>query len=304
MAPLSYGQIAPNPIIGQSLEYRELEVTLADTGLVGTGVLWDFSNLQSASTHVETITYRLPNTGELGMSPTVNFVEESSDGIVNLYVKDATSIDLFYSVQPGVEHTYTNSRVDFFLPFQGNTTYSDDFGYSYQSNGSTVVTEGTRTWKKTGEGTLKTPSGEYYNVQKVSSTTHLEIFWNGISVMTIEMKGVAFVDAALQKVYVFLQNDDFSGSTMGKFLSNEELITASVSSLTKESDDFHVFPNPARDWVQIANTDVSFSLKNVSGQQILTGVGRTVDLKSLPSGTYFVEVQEENTVQVLRFEKL
>lgn len=70
---------------------------------------------------------------------------------------------------------------------------------------------------------------------------------------------------------------------------------ATVKEDTQEAQQFTLYPNPARDIIQVSGDTQgkhSFKVYNSSGQNIITTTERTINLKGLPSGEYFLGIYD------------
>ncbi|WP_079240958.1 T9SS type A sorting domain-containing protein [Chryseobacterium indologenes] len=96
-----------------------------------------------------------------------------------------------------------------------------------------------------------------------------------------------------------LNNNDWLGLSFGQrrpFTPTEAQLTLGVSSVTKKK--FSVYPNPASDFIQIETTEKlkEVNIYSVTGQKIMTSQVTKIDIHSLNSGVYFVEIKtSENT---------
>ncbi|REC47792.1 T9SS type A sorting domain-containing protein [Chryseobacterium pennipullorum] len=91
-----------------------------------------------------------------------------------------------------------------------------------------------------------------------------------------------------------LNNNDWLGLSFGQrrpFTPIEAESTLGVSSVTKKK--FSIFPNPANDFIQIDTAEKlkEVNIYSVTGQKVMTSQTTKINLQSLQSGTYFVELK-------------
>jgi uncharacterized Fe-S center protein len=65
-------------------------------------------------------------------------------------------------------------------------------------------------------------------------------------------------------------------------------------------DGYQVYPNPASDYVQVSGDFEQLTLLNAKGATIAVTVEKTVSIKSLPAGIYFLKIKGKNRQETVR----
>lgn len=133
--------------------------------------------------------------------------------------------------------------------------------------------------------------------------------WNGIKV-----EGNAYClilpDTKIDNGYFYVYTDNSPLPASKKVLEKEaEKPESNVKGEGKlsASDLFKIYPNPTGDFVNIQTDDeiLSVSIYNASGQRVinLTGKVNKIDVQSIPSGMYLLEIKTKNKVVTEKFIK-
>ncbi|MCD1117939.1 T9SS type A sorting domain-containing protein [Chryseobacterium turcicum] len=96
-----------------------------------------------------------------------------------------------------------------------------------------------------------------------------------------------------------LVNNDWFGLSFGTripFTPNVTNITLSVSDAVKQN--FKIYPNPASNFVIIETQDTikDINIYSISGQKVINTQNKKINIQSLQSGIYFVEIKTEKSV--------
>lgn len=100
---------------------------------------------------------------------------------------------------------------------------------------------------------------------------------------------------------ITLSNNDWFGLSFGTrrpFTPTEANVTLSVSNAVKES--FKIYPNPASDFVVIeTNNDIKdIIIYTISGQKVLNTQDKKINIQSLKSGIYLIEIKTAQSTTV------
>jgi hypothetical protein len=116
---------------------------------------------------------------------------------------------------------------------------------------------------------------------------------------------VYFVQTAQGEVWRLVFTG-FGGSTNGQIVLGKELLATTALTPAKGPALFSVYPNPAVDRVQVEvppamEIPTAWSLWDAMGRQVATGswaFGRTlsVDLSSVPSGCYYLQLAQNSRI--------
>lgn len=103
-----------------------------------------------------------------------------------------------------------------------------------------------------------------------------------------------------------LSNNDWFGLSFGQrrpFTPTEAQLTLGISSVTKKK--FNIYPNPASDFIQIETAEKlkEVNIYSVTGQKIMTSQVTKIDIHSLNSGVYFVEIKTAESATVHKIVK-
>jgi hypothetical protein len=98
---------------------------------------------------------------------------------------------------------------------------------------------------------------------------------------------------------------------MVKFFDNTGNFTTSVNNLAYEDYNIDVFPNPAGQIININFKDNSNNTKHLVvfdllGNEYTSFTGQsntTLNVENLPTGIYFLKVNEGNSMKVIKFMK-
>ncbi|SHE50531.1 T9SS type A sorting domain-containing protein [Chryseobacterium sp. OV279] len=133
--------------------------------------------------------------------------------------------------------------------------------------------------------------------------------WNGIK---IEGDGYCLIlpDTKVDNGYFYAYTDNSVLATSKNIVEKQVMKTeAKMKGEIKQaaSDSFKIYPNPTGDFINIQTGDevVSVSIYNASGQRIinLEGKAKKIDVQSIPSGMYLLEIKTKNKVVTEKFIK-
>ncbi|MBQ1697318.1 MAG: CotH kinase family protein [Bacteroidales bacterium] len=129
-----------------------------------------------------------------------------------------------------------------------------------------------------------------------------------------------------EKLVTFENSTPFAKNSMGKVLVEQTLYTyveegpdpyvpddpnpgdddpTPVSEVVSPVASVNVYPNPTSDYVKINGNSEEFKyiLCSISGKQLLTGVGKEVDMSGLPAGMYVLQVFDGDVLQGVKVMK-
>lgn len=97
---------------------------------------------------------------------------------------------------------------------------------------------------------------------------------------------------------ITLANNEWFGLSFGTrrpFTPTEANITLSVSDATKQS--FKIYPNPASDFIVIETQESvkDVTIFSVSGQKVINTQNKKINIQSLQSGVYFVQIKTDTS---------
>ncbi len=97
----------------------------------------------------------------------------------------------------------------------------------------------------------------------------------------------------------------YKGGASGTYYFSKQAITASTKSpqLTTNT----VYPNPANGILNLKlspdNSLINYKIINILGQLAITGTETIVDISTLKSGIYFIQLMTDRGIQNLKFTK-
>lgn len=290
----SFGQLGTAPQIGETFEFRTLDITLSDTGAIGNNSIWDFSAANVGMLDSYFLTYRLPSSEELMSDPSIDFVEETLNGETYMYRMNADSIFMVGLYEP-VESAYipfTDLNTVFLLPESANLTpQSDDFNLSYDF-GVPIEIIGHDQWSISGQGTVITPFGTYANAKKVSRYTQYEFYMFDMHLTTATTTRIQFFDAVLSKPIVTVEYNDDEGEFTAYVL--QEQTSAGVTEQDIDPILFH--PNPASEQVTLHPSVHHYAICTLDGKQVTSGSDTSsINVEMLMPGTYLVKLSTEHS---------
>lgn len=165
------------------------------------------------------------------------------------------------------------------------------YGYEFQTGGPTVAW----TWcdivqsypDKLEVDQLSTPSGElYYNgTATIQKKTQFMMDQNAGGVMIWELAQDCFGSNSLMNIIA---------TTMDGTIGLEE---------TSVLNDVNVYPNPAKNTLNINVQVDSYKILSIAGELLLSGNDNQINIEPLLAGTYLIEIVAKNTVKSTVFIK-
>lgn len=295
--------IIPNYEPGKVNFYHSIDVTLSDTGTIGSNQIWDFSNYPYTSPSWEEV-HRDLDVAEALNYPDAN-VALQKNGAIQYYHQsvDSTVIVGSYSESDGIGTFYTNVETEFDSSIYFNTSYADSFSYNYYSGTTLVTVEGYSSWIASAQGELRTPTMIYPSTYKVTTTSVLKFYAQGALVEEVNSTIARWYSENSSSALMEVEYNNYDNITQGRFLENESF--ASIQG--EEKDKLSIYPNPN-------NGVFTFQYENHPGSkiaiQITDMVGRIVfqedlellsgkyteeiDLKEFGAGMYTVSINNGN----------
>jgi len=148
-------------------------------------------------------------------------------------------------------------------------------------------------------GTLLDSEIEMYSVSACNDfTTFTKI--NPTTTSSTELEALNYKDLTQGETY-YVQVDNPTGVEPGSF--GLEITTQTLSQDSFSTQDFHVYPNPAKDKLQVSGikNQASIQIYNLLGKQVINlnniSDNQAFDVSSLSSGVYIIKVKlEDNTL--------
>lgn len=296
------GMVASTALLAQpTLTANDLNYSIGSTypsessdymspGQAGANVTWDFSSFTSNGAYIQTgepANGSFPNSDiTLANASAESYLEQGTNGL-NTWGIDAG----------GTVITYTDPGLMIFYPLSYNATTTNTFEATFTS-GVAFTRAGSETLTCDGYGTVITPTGTYTNALRVyHQQTYSDTYTGGqidyvINVYAWYIQGYPSAIASVSESYT-------DGNLAGQYAQYSTDATASL--LTEENNGFEIYPNPANNQIQFK----SFNNTTVETIEVINSLGAvvkrvdannsmindiTVDVNSLESGVYFVQI--------------
>ncbi len=294
-------QFNAQPSAGQILHYNVLDqMSLSDTGAVGSSVLWDYSASLFDPDFLYSDKFRLPDHKEIDISSSINLVRENGDGSAIMYnLSEDSLVRVFTQNNGGFEIDFLDYWIDFKYPFLEDSLYRDTAVGEYYSGFTLVTTKTTQSWSITGTGELRTPTNVYSNVFKVSRYSTTEYFTGNNNIATVNAISIEWYEQGNSAALFQINWDDNSGTVSSKFLNNQFFASQPNSELNL----FRVYPNPVLNVLHFSERLESYILMDIKGEILNVGSGKILDMSHYSSGVYLLTVlinDEYRTIKILK----
>ena len=293
-------------VYSYGISYADFDPAEMDSN-TGANYTWDFSTFTADDDIVQSVV-AASSTPFTATFPTANLALVSNEVEYSFFTTSASSLVsngiAYGGVDENVAIVYTDPELLCNLPFNHQSSFTDDFGGNTTIQGFDVIIDGDVTFAGDGYGTLILPSGTYPNCVRYRSTKTETLTFFGIPSITIINTWVWF---SADHRYIVANFEEFV-STDGEI--SESTYTTFVRSAgptsveaAPSSSTFSIYPNPVQaggtiglDWHKTES--VELALLNLAGQTVFTErVALTAGRNSLnlalaaqPAGVYFMRV--------------
>ncbi|HWY09773.1 MAG TPA: T9SS type A sorting domain-containing protein [Bacteroidia bacterium] len=311
-AQLSLTKAANEPVIGDVTNRQYYDSTIVVPKTTGAGQNWNFISLVS-TTLTESSTYTtVASTPSAAYFPAATISEDQGGGNYQHYKSTLSTYEVQGLQFPSTIVNFSNTAIFSSWPINFGYNVTDPFGGSTTASTVTTNMTGTVNVNASGTGTVVMPGG-------LTLTNCLQVV---VSVNFILSQGT-YSQAGVQKEYYYYHSSNkfpvlrvrYQTSTTGTVVTKSfdaRVNTAVVAGITTNqlNNEFSVFPNPARETINVAltnnsNLPVSASLTNMLGQVVITeNLGNTnlirsnVNISTLPKGLYFMNVKVGEAVTI------
>lgn len=275
-----------NPSPEDIFEYEFFNLTIADSGSIGTNQVWDFSNA-ATSGEMYTKAFRALTAQEQTDFPQVNLAY-TENGEPDVYYMHASADSLteygpsdFLFDNPMVLYTYPINATGY--QFSDNVTLDIPGFVSFNSN--------IQAWSQ-GSGKLITPFGTFENVIKIrkQNTTHTEMM--GVA-EEIHIRTFIWINADNNTEILMIEDVDFVNDTEEDYIDSRFLKNANVTGLDKiAANGFSMYPNPASDIIRINHVSQApdnYSIYTVAGTLVQHGkYTGEINVHTLSPGQYII----------------
>lgn len=256
--------------------------------LSGTGVTWDASGItQQNGTPIVNMVFRNPNTTANGnLYPNSNYAVYDPALITMVgqtyYGISADSVVSWGDYEPSSSHSrFQNPDKRLIFPFSVGQTFTDTYAKTNYSNATTISSyqTGIRTVNFKGFGTLILPQGTFLNVGCI-----YEVRTNSLGPNSSNYTWYYLTNGS-QLMYYAENNGKVSTFFNGTMPS-----AASNLTLNKLN---YIYPNPAKNSINVDFPFEKYSIYNLMGQIQVSGNksnAQLIDISDLKSGIYFIEL--------------
>jgi hypothetical protein len=285
-------------------------------GNAGANGTWNFSGISATGTSYTYNVISPSSTPFSGSFPGATIiVSNTSFETYSFYHIDNTSYDYLgsASVNSGVTTItpFTKSETFLVFPVSYNSSFSDNFSYSFQTSGYTFSTAGTISGVADAYGTLLLPQGTFNNVLRVktiqdySNTNDIPGSQPGNS----QILTYSWYDAGTRYPLLTITYTT-SGTNTTKSVYYYDYLTSANKYKDPKTFEIISYSNPAKDIITVdfcipGTSDVFFSLFDLTGKNIITQTrpnlakGRyihKIDTENLLPGIYIIQAKTENNV--------
>lgn len=208
---------------------------------------------------------------------------EAVAGENNTLISDAINLSSASAMNLTFDYAFakpTNSTVSDYLRVSVSNDCGETWSIRKQLNGSALLT--------------KTDS---ISTDFVPSSSE----WKSVSVTNISS---SFWTSDFRIKFEFVKNN---GNNF--YLDNINLLDPAMSSIEKRESGFSLFPNPANDKLSVSHDfpgNIDYKIYNYLGELVISGAldqSLEIGIQTLPAGSYFVQLLNENQNMTQRFVK-
>lgn len=285
-------------------------VTAVPQGASGANVTWDFSGIGTSAGVTGTYA-ACSSSNNCSTFPGSNVVVQSSGSATKSYfIVDNTRYALNGTANAsGTNIIFTNPEDMQRYPFTYNNTYTDNFAASYVSGGATINRSGSITVTADGYGTLKLPNGTFNNVLRIKRLETYADSWGGTG-MNYTVETYAWYSPVMRELLLTRIEASMNGSPVPVVMAYTSQTPSAVTSMVIAAGSTLLYPNPARDLVQVQfeatrQTTASIMLMDITGRQVLeTQTLRTISGRNeaklstgqLSPGMYLMQLEADGQV--------
>ena len=294
--------VAPSFLTGDSF-------TMGVTGIVSAGepgedMNWDYGGIVTQDSYGINISPSSPSAFEDDY-PGANWIMDIPSYSQSVYMNFGPEyFEFFGGVEQGVSYPLTDSDIFWPYPFEYGATWNDSMSGTLNVQGVIINRSGTTESTNNGFGSLSMPGGaQLDDVTRVEMTREItDSSFTGVNIYVVHQ--IRFHHGNLLAPLVIHTNFQvISGLDTTVTNSTEVFQSYSVglTSIAPPKEEFGMFPNPARDEVQVVWSSFSASSKMVEVRDITGRVveeirsvsgmsSTTIDVSAWARGVYTVTV--------------
>lgn len=288
-----------DPVIGETVNNVNINGTV-DNSATGNNTTFNNAGLTAGS--AAATTYSAPTSSETSTFPG-STIKMTGGGSTAYYKQTATKLEITGLVTPDATLNFsTNNGTFISYPTAFGHTENDTAAGTFSATAGAGNFSGTISISADASGTLLIGNKTYTNVLRIKSVQNFTLTVFGFPAGTVTNTSYAYYDSAHKFPLLSTTNAviNAQGSTQTTNIAQALNETFLAVSDLKLKEKLSVYPNPARDFIQIKGEIKKGSKINIYG---LDGkLIKTTDLKSekvdiseLPSSSYFIEVSDSKT---------
>lgn len=311
-AQLSLTKAANEPVIGDVFPKQAYDSVGAVPKSTGAGQTWNFSTM-TVNSATETSTYMaVSSTPNPTMYPAATIAEQQGTNNYTYYKSTSTTFEVQGFSNPGFDMNFSNSVVFANWPIGFGYSNTDSGGGVGSAGPATVAISATANVAAPGNGTIVLPGNVTLNniLQVITTITITQV--SGTTTVNQLQKNYDYYSATQKFPVMTMQYQSQTSGTVTSLNFSawvNKNVVAGISSNTL-ADGFSVYPNPAKDVLNIAlnnklNEEVTATLNNMLGQPVKAIVLGTegvinsqINLSDISRGIYTLNVQAGKNTSV------
>jgi hypothetical protein len=294
--------VAPSFLSGDSFSMGVTDST--STGEPGEDMNWDYSGIVTQDSYDIVILPASPSPYEDDY-PGANWIMDIPAASQSVYMNFGPEyFEFFGGVEQGVSYPLTDSDIFWPYPFEYGETWNDSMSAELNVQGVIINRSGTTESTMNGYGTMSLPGGvQLDDVTRVEMTREItDSSFTGVNIYVVHQirfhQGTMVAPVLLHTNFQIITELDTTVSGYSEVL---QAYTVGLTSIAQPKEEFGMFPNPARDDVQLVWSSFDASSKIVEVRDITGRVveeirsvsgmsSTTIDVRSWASGVYTVTV--------------
>ena len=284
---------------------------------------WAFANLLPLETRAILVTLNLNSTSETP-SVTVGQLLSYTASVITDNTDETPNDNTNHLNQIVTNSTETNDKIC----VEGATISPSQVGnyvhyiIRFKNNGTAIaqniVVKDVIDASKFDINTLFPIAGSHAFTTRISESNKVEFIFENINLSSNTLSNEGYVAFKIKTVPTLILGDSFTNSAIiyfdYKFPITTNTESTTIQALANQNfefpDNFNVYPNPAKEVINIYSTNYqpgnAVRIYNTLGQlvQIITNPkNSSIDVSELKSGTYFINISTEKGIQSVKFLK-
>lgn len=205
---------------------------------------------------------------------------------------------------------YSDPQEYFSFPFTEGDTHYDEYAGNFSLTGVDYTRTGTIEATANGWGTMMLPNGTYDDVVRCEVVETLDDVSLVINYSLVFEYTVFYHPGTgfwIMQYGEIVYSDDQGGNQLIPFTVYLDDIETGIEDETSALPELNAYPNPAGDFLNLANATVGSVLQifSLEGKLVHSGLidGQPINVAELTSGTYSATVIGKNDVQSIKFIK-